>query len=174
MIKRIALVLCLLGSVTLQTVRVLITDPTRNIWLSESQEVTFQADSASTPNYYTINVDDTIKYQTMDGFGASLTEASCWLFKNKLTDAKRNDLLRKLFSTDGIHLSILRQPIGASDFNWNAWTYDDSETDDWNLTSFSLAREDAYIRPILNQAIGISPGRIKLFSSPWSPPAWLY
>jgi glucosylceramidase len=69
-------------------------------------------------NPYTINIDSNQKYQQMDGYGASLTDASAWLFFYKLSDAKRAELLEKLFGKTGMHLSLLRQPIGASDFRY--------------------------------------------------------
>jgi len=95
--------------------------------------------------------------------------------KNKLTDSVRNEVLQKLFSKNGIGLSLLRQPIGASDFGWESWTLDDTvnNIDDWTLNNFSLWREDAYIRPILDQVLDVNRERIKLFASPWSPPAWM-
>src|SRR5438045_240798 len=65
----------------------------------------------------TINVDDNVKYQEMDGFGASLTDSSAWLLDRKLTPEQRKETLDQLFDPkSGIGLSILRQPMGASDF----------------------------------------------------------
>ena len=37
----------------------------------------------------TISVDDTKKYQQIDGFGASLTDSSAWLLWHKLTEQQR-------------------------------------------------------------------------------------
>lgn len=72
-------------------------------------------------------------------------------------------------------MSLLRQPLGSSDFGWEAWTLDNTTTnsDDKDLKNFRLWRESAYIRPILAQALAINQGRIKLFATPWSPPAWI-
>ena len=156
-----------------QNVEVWLSDPTKNSWFSQQVPQSFAADTGSNP--YTIFVREGIKYQTMDGFGASLTDASCWLIQNKLSASVRRDVLQRLFSTSGIGLSLLRQPIGASDFGWEAWSLADTpnNVDDWNLSSFSLWREDAYIRPILDQALNVNRERIKLMASPWSPPAWM-
>lgn len=44
-------------------------------------------------NYVTIHVDDTVRYQEMDGFGASLTESSAWLICNCLTPQQRGALM---------------------------------------------------------------------------------
>jgi glucosylceramidase len=78
-------------------------------------------------------VDDSAKYQEIDGFGASLTESSAYLLKRKLGDAQRSDALRMLFDRQkGIGLSMLRQPMGASDFALGAYSYDEvpeGETD---------------------------------------------
>lgn len=65
--------------------------------------------------------------------------------------------------------------MGATDFSWSEWSLDDTTNniDDFNLTGFGLWREDAYIWPILRQTLAVNPGRIKLFATPWSPPAWM-
>jgi glucosylceramidase len=128
---------------------------------------------SSSANVKEIKVNDLVKHQQMDGFGGSLTDASSWLLKYKLSDLKRAEVIAKLFGTQGINLSLLRQPIGSSDFGWEAWTFDDASVDDWSLKNFALWRENDYIRPILNLALNVNRGRIKLFASPWSPPAWM-
>lgn len=156
-----------------ESVQVWLTNPNSGIWLQRQADTKFAADSGS--NSYTITVNDGTRYQTMDGFGASMTDSSAWLMQNKLTSNKRTEVMNNLFGPNGINLSILRQPIGASDFGWEAWTYNDTtnNTDDWSLANFSLWREDAYIRPMLNQAYNVNKGRIKIFATPWSPPAWM-
>ena len=155
-----------------------ISEPKNNIFLTQSSAgLKFMPTSTanlSTVNY-TINVNEGVKYQQMDGFGASLTDASSWLLFYHLSVSKRLEILRQIFGRDGIRLSLLRQPIGATDFAWNQWSFDDTTNniDDFNMSSFSLWREDAYIRPILDQALAIDRGRVKLFATPWSPPAWM-
>src|SRR5215472_2229166 len=91
--------------------------------LQEKPALTFGA--TRTPNL-TITVNDAVRYQQIDGFGASLTDSSAWLIWNKLTEAQRKEALQMLFSpTKGIGLSILRQPMGASDFALTKYSYDD-------------------------------------------------
>src|SRR5260221_6451838 len=73
-----------------------------------------------------IEVDDSIQYQQMDGFGASLTDSSAWLISQKLSAQQRHELLQMLFDPKkGIGLSMLRQPMGASDFALKDYTYAD-------------------------------------------------
>ena len=123
----------------------------------------------------TIEVDDSIKYQQIDGFGASLTDSSAWLISQKLTETQRTQLLEMLFDPKkGIGLNILRQPMGASDFAVQNYTYDDlplGQTDP-DLKLFSIDHDRAHIIPILRQSLALNP-KLKIIGSPWSPPGWM-
>lgn len=123
----------------------------------------------------TVTVDGSVKYQELDGFGASLTDSSAWLLSKKLSDAQRKAALEMLFDpAKGIGLSILRQPMGASDFALQDYSYDDmppGETDP-ALRRFSIDRDRAYIIPILREARALNP-QLKIIGSPWSPPGWM-
>jgi glucosylceramidase len=141
----------------------------------ESQgKVNFSA--VATPDCdYTIKINENIRYQQMDGFGASLTDASAWLIFNKLDPSARQRLMNQLFDTqDGIGLSFLRQPMGASDFAKRIYSYDDQpfgQTDP-SLASFSIGHDQAYLIPLIKDAIAINPA-LKVMATPWSPPGWM-
>jgi glucosylceramidase len=144
--------------------------------LQEKPALTFG--TARTPDL-TITVNDAVKYQRIDGFGASLTDSSAWLLWNKLTETQRKDALQMLFSpTKGIGLSVLRQPMGASDFALTDYTYDDlpstqpASQGDPDLKYFSIDHDRAYIIPILREALALNPN-LKIIATPWSPPAWM-
>ena len=125
--------------------------------------------------YLTITVNDAVKYQQMDGFGASLTDSSAWLLSHKLTENQRKEALQMLFSpANGLGLSILRQPMGASDFALSAYSYDDMPPgqNDPQVTHFSVDHDRAYIIPILREALALNPS-LKIIASPWSPPGWM-
>jgi glucosylceramidase len=127
------------------------------------------------PPSLTITVDDSKKYQEIDGFGASLTESSAYLLKRKLTDSQRTDTLRMLFDRQkGIGLSMLRQPIGASDFALGVYSYDEMPEDesDPELKKFSIDHDRADILPVLKEILSINP-KVKVISSPWSAPGWM-
>src|SRR5580693_1144103 len=65
----------------------------------------------------TITVNDSNTYQTIDGFGASLTDSAGSVIQ-KLDKSARQSLMRILFSPrDGAGISLLRQPMGACDFS---------------------------------------------------------
>ena len=140
--------------------------------LRQKAPLTFAA--ARLPNL-TISVNDSLKYQRIEGFGASLTDSSAWLIWNKLTEVQRKETLQMLFSREqGIGLSLLRQPMGASDFAVTSYTYDDMPggQDDPELKHFAIDHDRAYILPILREAQAINPN-LKIIASPWSPPGWM-
>jgi glucosylceramidase len=131
-----------------------------------------------TPNL-TVTVNDAVNYQQIDGFGASLTDSSAWLLWNRLTEAQRKEALRMLFSpSKGIGLSVLRQPMGASDFALSDYSYDDLPAGqplspgDSDLRHFSIDHDRGYIIPLLREALALNPG-LKIIASPWSPPGWM-
>ncbi len=122
-----------------------------------------------------ITVDDSERYQEMDGFGYTLTGGSALHLYN-MTAAERARLLKELFATDGnnIGVSYLRLSIGASDLDENVFSYNDlpaNETDP-ELKKFSIDRDKRYLLPVLKEILAISPD-IKLLGSPWSPPVWM-
>jgi glucosylceramidase len=122
-----------------------------------------------------ITVDTAQSFQSVDGFGYTLTTGSAYVI-NRMTSTAKTALLQELFGTsgNGIGVSYLRLNIGASDLSPSVYSYDDlpaGQTDP-NLLNFSLAPDEADVIPVLKQIAGINPN-IKFFGSPWSPPAWM-
>ena len=123
----------------------------------------------------TIEVDPNTSFQSIDGFGYTLTGGSASLI-NALPAADKDKLLNELFGTadNAIAVSYLRVSIGASDLSASAFTYNDlpdGETDE-NLAKFSLSKEEADLLPILKKIVAINPS-IKILGSPWTAPAWM-
>jgi len=118
---------------------------------------------------FTIVVDTTTTYQTIDGFGAALTGSSAYLI-NKLDATKRTQILTDLFDpVHGIGLNYLRITIGSSDFSIGTYSYCDSP----DITSFAIPdRDKTDLLPVLKEILAINP-TIKILASPWSAPAWM-
>ena len=138
--------------------------------LAPQAGATFNAGNGSASQTITINPATT--YQSMTGFGASFTDSSAWLVANS---PLRSQIMTKLFSpTSGIGLDFLRQPIGASDFSQSLFSYDDmpSGQTDPTLAHFSIAHDNAYILPVLQQALSLNPN-VTVMATPWSPPGWM-
>lgn len=123
----------------------------------------------------TILVDASQKFQTIEGFGFSLTGGSAQAIL-KLDKAKREALLQELFSRkeDAIGLSYLRISIGASDLNETVFSYDDMPAGqtDLKLEHFDLGPDLKDVVPVLKEILAINP-KIKIMGSPWSPPVWM-
>ena len=120
-----------------------------------------------------VEVDVNQKMQPVEGFGASITESSAFLINQKMTEAQIQALMVGLFDpSHGIGLSMIRQPMGATDFTHvGSYTYDDGAPDP-GLERFSVARDEADIVPLLRMAKTINK-ELKIIAVPWSPPAWM-
>ncbi len=168
-----------------QTIAVYQTTPDLLEALAQLHSLRFlpKADPADASPF--IAVDDSQRFQEIDGFGASLTDSAAWLFSHKLSPAQSDAAFKSLFSRrDGIALSFLREPIGSSDLAVTFYSYDDlcDQTDkacttpagqaDPDLIHFSLAHDKEYILPLLAKALAINPS-IHVMLTPWSPPGWM-
>lgn len=128
-----------------------------------------------TNSYPDIDVDSATAYQSVDGFGYTLTGGSAYLIK-RMGTAESAALLNELFGTgnSSIGVSYLRISIGASDLSPSVFSYDDmpaGQTDP-ALANFSLSQDTVDLIPVLKQILLINPG-IKIMGSPWSPPVWM-
>jgi glucosylceramidase len=156
-----------------QQVTVVETDSELRAPMQSKPSPTFHKAQASSS--ITITVNAAQKYQTIDGFGASFTDSSAWLVYTKLTPEQRSQTMRDLFDAKtGIGLTLLRQPMGASDLALRDYSYDDmpaGQTDP-DLKHFSIEHDQAYIVPTVREALAINP-QIKVMATPWSPPGWM-
>jgi glucosylceramidase len=157
---------------TAPTARVWITTPDGAQRLSPATGATFQPGDS---DKLTITVDPTRRYQTMRGFGASITDSSAVVLY-RLRPAARDAVMADLFDPrTGDGLSVLRQPMGASDFvAGDHYTYDDvpAGQTDYAMDGFTIAHDRPRILPLLRQALRLNPG-LTVVASPWSPPAWM-
>ena len=150
-------------------------------WLTDSAKKTFLLKQTSIISfeddyiYPLIEVNETQKYQTIDGFGYTLTGGSAQSI-NKLNSQKRKELLQELFGNNenSIKISYLRISIGASDLNATSFTYNDlpAGQTDVSLSQFSLLPDKDDLIPMLKEIIAINP-HIKILATPWSPPTWM-
>jgi glucosylceramidase len=123
-----------------------------------------------------IDVDENQPYQPIEGFGAAFTDSAAYLLnevaapKSALTSTM-NDLFTR--TGNGIGLSFMRTPMGASDIARTQYSYDDNNgTADPTLANFSVAHDTADVIPIIQQAQTLNP-QMKLMANPWSPPGWM-
>lgn len=152
-----------------------------DVWITKGDEsvklqkqTTPVAFTVSTNVYQNIDIDVSQTYQTVDGFGYTLTGGSAEVI-NTLSPSKKQELLQDLFGSgeNSIAVSYLRVSIGASDLNSSVFSYNDLEPGqtDINLTKFSLEKDKGVIN-LLKEILAINP-KIKILGSPWSAPVWM-
>lgn len=104
------------------------------------------------------------------GFGGCFNELGARaLFR--LPEERRRPVLDALFGDSGCAFNFCRMPIGASDYALSWYSLAD-EPEDHALRSFSLARDRELLLPYVHAARALRPD-LRLFISPWSPPAWM-
>ncbi len=155
-----------------QTVSVWLTTDNQKTKLKQQSSISFSSGSGSVP---TVFVDEAQAYQSIEGFGASFTDSAAYLLKEKVPPSQLNTVMTSLFDhTNGIGVSFVRNPMGASDLARSDYSYDDlpaGQTDP-NLINFSIAHDLVDIVPLVKQAKQINP-QLKIMASPWSPPGWM-
>ena len=131
--------------------------------------------TTATNGYPDIIVDTTQTYQTVDGFGFTLTDGSASLI-SALPASMQDELLKELFGSDSnsISISYLRVSIGASDLSASVYTYNDMPAGqtDASLQNFSLRKDRSQVVPMLKKILTLNPN-IKILGSPWTAPVWM-
>ena len=155
--------------------------PSAHVWITTADGTDKLTDLGSVPfstaatNVQTVVVDPTQTFQTMTGFGGSITDASASVLYT-LPAAQRAQVMASLFSPNGGDgLDYLRQPIGGSDMvATGPYTYDDLSAgqSDYSMAHFSVAHDATQILPLLREAEHLNP-HLQIMASPWSPPAWM-
>ncbi|MBO9618992.1 MAG: glucosylceramidase [Niabella sp.] len=131
--------------------------------------------ATASPDAATIAVDAAKQYQTIDGFGYTLTGGSAVLI-NQLPADKKKALLNELFGSgaQSIGISYLRLSMGSSDLDSVTFSYNDlpaGQTDN-TQSKFSLRPDKANLIPLLKEILAINP-HLKIIAAPWSAPVWM-
>jgi glucosylceramidase len=118
----------------------------------------------------TVALDPARTFQKMDGFGGCFNELG-WTALNCLSPDARRGVLKELFDPSGANFTFCRMPIGANDYALSWYSLDDTPGD-YALRHFSMARDEVFLIPYIRAAMEFQPG-LRIWGSPWSPPAWL-
>jgi glucosylceramidase len=129
-----------------------------------------ESELTSEGNIY-VFVDPRKTFQTFLGIGGSLTDASAETFF-KLPESRREELLEAYYSPErGIGYTLARTNINSCDFSSSSYTYVDEG--DGELNSFSIDHDREFKIPLIKEAMAASSNTLKLYASPWSPPAFM-
>jgi glucosylceramidase len=121
-------------------------------------------------DYRVFDLNTSSTLQTIDGFGGAFNEKG-WDAMSGMKPDERDNVIKNLFSQDGLNLTMGRIPIGANDYSMDYYSLDDTPGD-YALKYFSMEREHKYLLPYLKSAMKYKPN-LKVIASPWTPPAWM-
>jgi glucosylceramidase len=116
-----------------------------------------------------VNPEKTFKH--FMGIGGAITDAAADVFA-KLPIEKQDELLRAFYDKEkGIGYSLARTTIHSCDFSSGSYTY--VAENDKELTSFNIDHDRKYRIPLIKSAMAAEGGKLLLYASPWSPPAFM-
>lgn len=108
--------------------------------ITKYPELIFKQATEVAPGSITIN--ETVKYQKMEGFGATFNEAGM-ICLNALESSSRDSVLRNLFDpVVGSGYTLMKSPIAACDFaSAGPWYSYDDNPGDTKMLKFSIERD---------------------------------
>ena len=161
----------LAGHVAAQRAIVYTTAESTTFRLTATDTLTFQPSEPTSEGKVYVFVDPRKTFQPFIGIGGALTDAAAETFA-KLPAARQDEVIAAYFSADrGIGYTLGRTSIHSCDFSSESYTY--VAEGDKNLNTFSIAHDLRYRIPLIKRAMAASGNKLKLFASPWSPPAYM-
>ncbi|WP_235048408.1 glycoside hydrolase family 30 protein [Arcticibacter svalbardensis] len=118
-----------------------------------------------------IFVDPTKTFQSILGIGGAITDASAEVFA-KLSKEKQQELLTAYYDKEkGIGYTLGRTNINSCDFSSDSYTY--VADNDKDLKTFNISHDKKFKIPLIKEIQKATNGKLNLFVTPWSPPAWM-
>ncbi|TRX42264.1 glycoside hydrolase family 30 protein [Flavobacterium restrictum] len=110
-------------------------------------------------------------FQSFMGIGGAITDASAEVYA-KLSKEKQQELLHAYYDKNsGIGYTLARTSIHSTDFSSASYTY--IQEGDASLKTFSIEHDKQYRIPLIKEATKIAGGKLLLYVTPWSPPAFM-
>jgi glucosylceramidase len=139
--------------------------------LTQTDVLTFVPSKQPLEIEVSVFVEPTKTFQTFMGIGGAITDASAEVFA-KLSKDKQKEFMNAYYDKEkGIGYSLLRTTIHSSDFASGSYTY--INEGDKDLKTFNIDHDRQYRIPMIKEAIKTAGGKLTLYASPWSPPAFM-
>jgi glucosylceramidase len=139
--------------------------------ISATDSLTFKSLGQPLETQVCVFVDPSRTFQTFLGIGGALTDASAETFA-RMPEAKQREILTAYFDgKNGIGYTLARTSIHSCDFSSGSYTY--VTEGDGALQSFSVDHDKRFRIPFIKKAMAAAGGKLTLFASPWSPPAFM-
>ncbi len=139
--------------------------------LSQRDSLSFNQAKASDTTL--VVVDPSTRYQSIEGFGGAITEATAYVY-SQLSPDRKQEFLRAYFDADHGHgYRLCRTHINSCDFSLGSYAYDEVPGDT-ELKHFSIEHDRQLLIPLIKAAqAAAGDDALKILASPWSPPAWM-
>ena len=158
-------------SVNGKTVVVYTSADSTNLRITNTDNLKFSVLKQPFETQTCVFVDPNKTFQTFLGIGGAITDASAEVFA-KLSKEKQQEFLNAYYSKDkGIGYSLIRTNIHSCDFSSDMYTY--VAEGDKELNTFSIEHDKKFKIPLIKKATETAGGKMTLYASPWSPPAFM-
>lgn len=118
-----------------------------------------------------ITVDEGARFQTVEGIGSSMTDASAWTLL-QMDEPVREAVLKRVFAPEsGGGLSLVRIHMNSCDFSRRTYSCCDTPGD-FDLRTFNIDYDRECVIPMLKRVVALRPD-VRIVVSPWSAPAWM-
>ncbi|MEP6712341.1 MAG: glycoside hydrolase family 30 beta sandwich domain-containing protein, partial [Ferruginibacter sp.] len=142
-----------------------------NLRITKTNELKFGPFGQPKETQICVFVNPSKTFQTYIGIGGALTDASAETYA-KLPADKQAEILQAYYDKQkGIGYTIARTNINSCDFSSDMYTY--IKDGDKNLSSFNIEHDRKFKIPFIKKAMDAAGGKLTLFASPWSPPAFM-
>lgn len=141
-----------------------------NLRLTQGDEKTFHKAKQPLETEIAVFVNPDKTFQELVGIGGAITDASAEVFA-LLPKNKQEELLNAYYSQTGIAYSLARTSIHSCDFSKESFTY--VSENDKELKTFNISHDKTYRIPLIKKAIATAGGKLTMYASPWSPPAFM-
>ncbi len=118
-----------------------------------------------------INLYPDAVFDTLEGFGGAVTDAAGFVY-SLMDEQQKQNLMQTYFSPERMNYRLVRIPLDSCDFATGIYEAV-SDPKDEGLCSFSFARTEKYILPMLMDAQKAAGKPLELMLTPWSPPAFM-
>ena len=119
-----------------------------------------------------IDLDSAQQFQSMLGFGLTISDTAAWLLRERMTAEQRAALLGELYGPQSaLKLSLARISVGASDFSLEHGSLSETPADP-ALSAFSIEAQRSQLLPVLKQVQALEPN-LHLLAVPYSAQAWM-
>jgi glucosylceramidase len=152
------------------TVKVYTTAQNTSFKLSPAEDIQFKEAGSMVERKVFVFLDDARSFQTMLGIGGAITDASAETYA-RLSPEQQNELIKAYYDPkNGIGYTLARTNMQSCDFSSSSYSY--VSENDKDLKSFDIKHDEQYRIPLIKKAMATA-GKLTLYVSPWSPPAWM-